>query len=275
MKSISKNKHLWPAFIRAIDRYHLIANGDKIAACVSGGKDSFAMALCLQELARQSKLAHRQNFDVIFLCMDPGYSPADRATIEQTAQTLGIPLEFFPSPIFDTVTKVGGAPCYLCARMRRGYLYAAAKERGCNKIALAHHLDDIAETIVMNLFYNAQVKSMPPQLASKNFPGMQLIRPFCLERERDIVNWRDANDLKFIHCACPLGKCGNVGKRQATKELLTQLEQTNPNLIRNIYKALDSNSTDNEKNSWRQNYSMEKYENIWGNKWNIFGRFWL
>ncbi len=244
MKSISKNKHLWPAFIRAVDRYHLIDDGDKIAVCVSGGKDSFALALCLQELCRQSRLAQRQNFEVIYLCMDPGYSAQDRATIERTAAQLGIPLEFFSAPIFDIVTKAGGTPCYLCARMRRGNLYAAAQERGCNKIALAHHLDDIAETIVMNLTQNAQIKTMPVKIASKNFPGMTLIRPFCLERERDIINWRDANELQFIHCGCPLGQCEQIGKRQETKNWLAQIEQTNPAAILNIYKALDRHATE-------------------------------
>lgn len=239
MKSISKNKHLWPSFIRAIDQYHLINEGDKIAVCVSGGKDSFALALCMQELCRQSRLAKRQNFEVIFLCMDPGYTPQDRATIEQTAQKLNIPLEFFSAPIFEVVTKAGGTPCYLCARMRRGNLYAAAQERGCNKIALAHHMDDIAETIMMNLFQNAKVKTMPVQLASQNFPGMTLIRPFCLERERDIINWQEANDLQFIHCGCPLGQCDRIGKRQETKEFLKQIEKNNPVAVLNIFKALD------------------------------------
>ena len=239
MKSISKNKHLWPAFIRAVEQYHLIDDGDKIAICVSGGKDSFALALCMQELCRQSRLAKRQNFDVIFLCMDPGYTTKDRAIIEKTAHELGIPLEFFQTPIFDVVTKAGGTPCYLCARMRRGNLYAAAQERGCNKIALAHHMDDIAETVMMNLIQNAQVKTMPVKIASKNFPGMTLIRPFCLERERDIANWRDANGLHFIHCGCPLGECENMGKRYETKQWLSQIEQKNPVAILNIYKALD------------------------------------
>lgn len=248
MKSISKNKHLWPAFIRAVDQYHLINDGDKIAVCVSGGKDSFALAVCMQELCRQSRLAHRQNFEVVFLCMDPGYNPNDRATIEQTAHELGITLDFFNAPIFDIVTQSGGTPCYLCARMRRGNLYAAAQSRGCNKIALAHHLDDIAETIMMNLMQNAQIKSMPVKLKSKNFPGMTLIRPFCLERERDIINWRDANDLKFIHCGCPLSDSNRIGKRQETKGWLTDIEQTNPNAILNIYKALDRHGPTNDEN---------------------------
>lgn len=239
MKSISKNKHLWPAFIRAIDRYQLIEDGDKIAVCVSGGKDSFALALCMQELCRQSKLAKRQNFSVIFLCLNPGYSAQDLQTVKNTAAQLGIPLEFVDYPIFDIVTKVGGSPCYLCARMRRGNLYAAAQARGCNKIALAHHMDDVAETIIMNLLYNAKAKTMPPKLTSQNFQNMTLIRPFCLEREQDIINWRDANALQFIHCGCPLGQCGTVGKRQATKMLLAEIEKDNPVAVLNIYKALD------------------------------------
>lgn len=249
MKSISKNKHLWPAFIRAVDQYQLIEEHDKIAVCVSGGKDSFALALCMQELCRQSRLAKRQNFEVIFLCMDPGYSTEDRKIIEQTAQELCIPLEFFSAPIFDIVTQAGGTPCYLCARMRRGNLYAEAQKRGCNKIALAHHLDDIAETIMMNLMQNAKVKTMPVKLKSQNFANMTLIRPFCLERERDIVNWRDANNLHFIHCACPLADREQTSKRQETKKWLAQIEQNNPVAILNIYKALDrenTNSTENE-----------------------------
>lgn len=240
MKSISKNKHLWPPFIRAVDKYNLINEGDKIAVCVSGGKDSFALALCMQELARQSKLAKRQNFEVIFLCMNPGYSKKDLQTVKDTAKQLGIPLEFFDAPIFKVVTKAGGSPCYLCARMRRGNLYAAAQARGCNKIALAHHMDDIAETIMMNLLYNAKAKTMPVKLSSKNFPGMTLIRPFCLVREPDIVNWRDANELQFIHCGCPLGECDKIGKRQETKMLLASLQESAPHAVLNLYKALDS-----------------------------------
>ena len=244
MKSISKNKRIWPPLIRAVEKYHLIDNGDKIAVCVSGGKDSFALALCMQELARQSKLAHRENFEVIFLCMNPGYSEADLHTVQTTARQLGIPLEIFDTPIFKVVTKSGGTPCYLCARMRRGYLYAAARERGFNKIALAHHMDDIAETVLMNLFYNAKTKTMPVKLNSKNFPGMQLIRPFCLVREADITKWRDANDLHFIHCGCPLGECDRMGKRQATKQLLANLSTDYSQIVPNIYKALDSSRED-------------------------------
>ncbi len=238
MKSISKNKNIWSPFIKGVNRYNLIDDGDKIAVCVSGGKDSFALAICMKELARQSKLAGRQNFEVIFLCMDPGYKKDILKKIKDNAKLLDIPLEFFKSNIFDVVENVGGSPCYLCARMRRGNLYAEAKSRGCNKIALAHHMDDIAETIMMNLLYNAKNKGMPHKLQSKNFENMTLIRPFSLLRERDIISWRDSNELSFISSACPLGACEKVGKRKQTKILLSEIEKANPVAVLNIYKSM-------------------------------------
>ena len=199
-KSLRKKfrKEIWSKFTKAVNTYELVKPGDKIAVCISGGKDSMLMAKCFQEL----KLHDKFDFDVKFLVMDPGYSPRNRQVIEENARILNIPITVFESDIFESVYNIEKSPCYLCARMRRGHLYAYAKELGCNKIALGHHYDDVIETILMGMLYGAQVQTMMPKLHSTNFEGMELIRPLYLVREDDIKAWRDYNGLNFIQCAC-------------------------------------------------------------------------
>lgn len=205
-------KELWTPFIKAIKEYQLISDGDRIAVCISGGKDSMLMAKLFQELRAHG----RQNFGVVFLVMNPGYNQVNHQAVLENAKLLGIPIEVFHTEIFDFVAKQGGSPCYLCARMRRGHLYSKAKELGCNKIALGHHYDDVIETILMGMLYGGQVQTMLPKLHSTNFPGMELIRPMYLIREKDILRWRDYNDLHFIQCACRLtescASCGGTEK---------------------------------------------------------------
>ena len=191
-------KSIWRKFTKAINTYELVKPGDKIAVCISGGKDSMLMAKLFQELQRH----HKVNFDLVFLVMDPGYSKENRAIIENNAKKLGIPITVFESDIFDAVFEIEKSPCYLCARMRRGHLYHKAQELGCNKIALGHHYDDVIETILMGMLYGAQMQTMMPKLHSTNFEGMQLIRPLYLVREDDIKKWRDYNHLYFLQCAC-------------------------------------------------------------------------
>ena len=191
-------KSIWNPFIAAVKRYELVEPGDCIAVCVSGGKDSFVLAKLMQELRRHTD----RPFELVFLVMDPGYNPENRRLIEENARTLGIPIDIFESDIFDVTVQVDKNPCYLCARMRRGCLYARAQERGCNKIALGHHFSDVVETTLLGLFYGAQLQAMPPKLRSKNFPGMELIRPLYCVHEDAILNWRNYNQLRFLQCAC-------------------------------------------------------------------------
>ncbi|MDR3216073.1 MAG: tRNA 2-thiocytidine biosynthesis protein TtcA [Clostridiaceae bacterium] len=228
---------IWKRFIAAVNEFKLIEDGDKIAVCMSGGKDSMLLAKCMQELKRHGK----NNFEAVFLVMDPGYNDINRQTIENNAKLLNVPVEIFTSDIFNVVAKAGGSPCYLCARMRRGHLYGKAKELGCNKIALGHHFDDVAETILMSMFFTGQYRTMMPKLKSKNFEGMELIRPLYYVEEADIINWRNLNDLEFIQCACRFTEncsvCDNGGggsKRQEMKYLLKQLRRDNPRTAQNI-----------------------------------------
>ena len=202
-------KTIWSPFTKAVKQYELVKEGDKVAVCISGGKDSMLMAKLFQEL----KLHNKFPFEVEFLVMDPGYSPDNRHVIEENARKLGIPVHIFESDIFDAVYTIEKSPCYLCARMRRGYLYNYAKELGCNKIALGHHYDDVIETILMGMLYGAQVQTMMPKLHSTNFEGMELIRPLYLVREDDIKAWRDYNHLHFIQCACKFTWAGSAGNR--------------------------------------------------------------
>ena len=190
-------KELWNPFIAAVKRYELIAPGDRIAVCISGGKDSMVLAKLMQELQRHTE----QPFELVFLVMDPGYAPANRALIEENAARLGIPITVFRSDIFDVAYQVEKNPCYLCARMRRGFLYSKAQELGCNKIALGHHLSDVLETTLLGLFYGAQLQTMPPKLRSRNFPGMELIRPLYCVHEDAIIAWKNYNGLRFLQCA--------------------------------------------------------------------------
>jgi tRNA(Ile)-lysidine synthase TilS/MesJ len=233
-----------------VREYKLIDDGDKIAVCVSGGKDSFCLALCMQELQRQSELAQKQKFDVVFLCMNPGYTAETLKTVKGNAKLLNIPLTFSKSNIFKVVERTDRSPCYLCAKMRRGHLYAEAKRLGCNKIALAHHNDDVIETVMMNLLYQGRVQTMLPKLKSKNFTDMQLIRPFCLVRETDIIKWRIYNDLEFIKCACPLTEtqCSvageKIGKRMEVKMLLSEIAEANEAAPQNIYNAMNKINAD-------------------------------
>ena len=191
-------KSLWNPFIAAVKRYELVEPGDRIAVCISGGKDSVVLAKLMQELQRHTE----QPFELTFLVMDPGYNPANRALILENAEKLGIPVQIFESDIFDVTVQVEKNPCYLCARMRRGFLYAKAQELGCNKIALGHHFSDVVETTLLGLFYGAQLQAMPPKLKSRNFPGMELIRPLYCVHEDAIIAWKNYNDLRFLQCAC-------------------------------------------------------------------------
>lgn len=235
-------KTIWCRFTKAIREYELVKEGDKVAVCISGGKDSMLMAKLFQELKRHNKFP----FEVVFLVMDPGYSPENRQIIENNARKLNIPVTIFESDIFESVFNIEKSPCYLCARMRRGYLYHKAQELGCNKIALGHHYDDVIETILMGMLYGAQVQTMMPKLHSTNFEGMELIRPLYLVREDDIKKWRDYNDLHFIQCACKFTDtcttCGgeNASKRVEVKNLIRQLKETNPFVEGNIFKSVEN-----------------------------------
>lgn len=245
-KSIRKKFHksLFSRFARAINDYQLVQENDRIAVCISGGKDSMLMAKLFQELKRHNKFP----FELTFLVMDPGYSPANRQLIEHNARLLNIPITIFESEIFDAVYTIEKSPCYLCARMRRGYLYSKARELGCNKIALGHHYDDVIETILMGMLYGGQVQTMMPKLHSTNFEGLELIRPMYLIREEDICHWRDYNDLHFLQCACRFTdtcqSCeqdqGSLSKRQEIKHLIAELKKTNPFVEGNIFKSVEN-----------------------------------
>ena len=240
-------KKIWCKFTKAINQYELVKEGDRIAVCISGGKDSMLMAKLFQEL----KLHNKFEFDVKFLVMDPGYSPANRKVIEENARKLNIPIHIFESDIFESVFNVEKSPCYLCARMRRGHLYHFAQELGCNKIALGHHYDDVIETILMGMLYGSQIQTMMPKLHSTNFEGMELIRPLYLVREDDIKAWRDYNNLRFIQCACKFTDtcttCNNEenrSKRVEIKELIKTLKQINPYVEGNIFKSIENVNLD-------------------------------
>ena len=245
-KSIRKkfHKQIFSPFAKACKTYNLINEGDHIAVCISGGKDSMLMAKLFQEIKRHRKV----NFELTFLVMDPGYNKENRAIIENNAKQLGIPITIFESNIFDAVDTVEKNPCYLCARMRRGYLYSRAKELGCNKIALGHHYDDVIETILMGMLYGGQVQTMMPKLHSTNFEGMELIRPMYLIRETDICKWRDYNELHFLQCACHFTEtcstCHEDGttssKRLEIKKLIAMLKEANPYVENNIFKSVEN-----------------------------------
>ena len=236
-------KKIWSKFTKAINTYELVKPGDKIAVCISGGKDSMLMAKCFQEL----KVHNKFDFEVKFLVMDPGYSLENRKVIEDNAKKLNIPITIFESDIFESVFNVEKSPCYLCARMRRGHLYHFAKDMGCNKIALGHHYDDVIETILMGMLYSGQIQTMMPKLHSTNFEGMELIRPLYLVREDDIKAWRDYNDLHFIQCACKFTDtcttCNNEenqSKRIEIKNLISELKKTNRFVEGNIFKSVEN-----------------------------------
>ncbi|MBS5114309.1 MAG: tRNA 2-thiocytidine biosynthesis protein TtcA [Erysipelotrichaceae bacterium] len=237
-------KVIWRPFVKAINEYELIKDGDRIAVCISGGKDSMLMAKCFQELKKHGK----NNFDVEFMVMDPGYAPENLQMIKDNAQKLNIPIKIFNSNIFEIVEHIDNTPCYLCARMRRGYLYRYAQELGCNKIALGHHFDDVIETILMSMFYGSEIKTMMPKLHSDNYEGMELIRPMYLIKENDIIRWREYHHLTFLQCACKLTRSihevGGGSKRNEMKELIKQYRKIYPNVDINIFRSIHNINLD-------------------------------
>lgn len=238
-------KELWCPFIKSVKRYELVREGDKIAVCISGGKDSFLLAKCMQELQRHGEAP----FSLEFIVMDPGYAPQNRALIEENAARLGVPVRIFESDIFAVVDSVGtGSPCYLCARMRRGFLYEFAKKCGCNKIALGHHFDDVVGTTLLSMFYGAEIKTMMPKLHSTSHEGMELIRPLYAVRERDVVAWAEYNGLKFLNCACRfterVADKEEESKRREMKQLVAQMEKTNPAAADNVFRSLHNVALD-------------------------------
>lgn len=259
-------KELWKPFILAVKRYELIQEGDKIAVCISGGKDSMLMAKLMQELQRHSKV----HFETVFLVMDPGYNEINRRKIEQNAALLNVPITIFETDVFDVANSSEHNPCYLCARMRRGYLYSKAKELGCNKIALGHHFDDVIETILMGMLYGAQVQTMMPKLHSTNFPGMELIRPLYLVREEDIIHWMNYNDLHFIQCACRFtescASCGGTekgSKRAEIKDLIRELRKKNPYIEKNIFRSVENvnlNTVIGYKKNGVRHHFLDEYD---------------
>ncbi len=259
------HKCLFSPFARGINTYSLLSEGDHVAVCISGGKDSFLMALLFRELKRHDKFP----FSLSFLVMDPGYSEKNLALIRENAALMGLPIEIFPSPIFGAVDQVDKNPCYLCARMRRGYLYSKARELGCNKIALGHHYDDVIETILMGMLYGAQLQTMMPKLHSTNFPGMELIRPMYLVREEDIIRYWKENGMHFLRCACRLTERledpdgWGESKRLEIKELIRSLKKTNPYIEGNIFKSVENVNLDTliaYKRKGVRHHFLEDYE---------------
>ena len=229
-------KEIWARFVKGVKEFELVNEGDKIAVCISGGKDSFLLAKCMQELKRHGKV----NFDIVFICMNPGYNEKNLELIKSNAKLLDIDLHIFETDIFDIVSKEKTSPCYLCARMRRGNLYAEAKRLGCNKIALGHHFDDVVETILLSLLYASEYKTMMPKLHSENFEGMELIRPMYYIREHDILRWVKSNNLTFLNCACKFTEKENYdkkSKRKEIKDLVSKLKKINPAVDYNIFKS--------------------------------------
>ncbi len=231
-------KTIWNNFVGAVQEYELISEGDRIAVCISGGKDSVLMALCLRHLKAFSPV----NFDLEYLVMDPGYNPLNRKLIEENCKLLKIDATIFESDIFEVADNAGGAPCYLCARMRRGCLYSKAKELGCNKIALGHHFNDVIETVMMSMMYSSEIKTMLPKLHSTNFEGMELIRPLYKVKEKDIISWSNYNGLKFLQCACKMTEKNadieGLSKRKETKKLIEDIKKFNPNADDNIFRSI-------------------------------------
>lgn len=261
-------KQLWTPFVVAVKRYELIQAGDKIAVCISGGKDSMLMAKLMQELQRHSEVP----YELEFLVMDPGYNTRNRQKIESNAALMNIPITVFETNIFDVANQAEKNPCYLCARMRRGHLYKKAQQLGCNKIALGHHFNDVIETTVMSMFYGSQLQAMPPKLHSTNFPCMTLIRPLYCIREEDILAWCRYNNLEFIQCACrftenmTVSACGSSSsKRQETKLLLRQLRQTNPNIENSIFRSIHAVALDTMpgfKSEGQEHSFLERFDRI-------------
>jgi len=262
-------KTIWSRFTKAINTYDLVKPGDKIAVCISGGKDSMLMAKCFQEL----KLHNKFDFEVKFLVMDPGYNAANRKMIEENAKRLHVPVTIFESDIFESVFHIEKSPCYLCARMRRGHLYYYAEELGCNKIALGHHYDDVIETILMGMLYGGQIQTMMPKLHSTNFTGMELIRPMYLIREHNIKAWRDYNELQFLQCACKFTEAcdtsdnkENSSKRIEIRKLIKTLKKTNSFVEGNIFKSVENVNLDTiiaYKQHGEKHYFLDRYDDEW------------
>ena len=240
-------KTIWSRFIQAINEYKLIEDGDKIAVCISGGKDSMLMAKCFQELKKHGN----DNFEVVYLCMNPGYNEKNKEKIIENAKLLNVPIQMFETNIFNVVTRIDNNPCYICARMRRGYLYNKARELGCNKIALGHHFDDVIETILMGMLYGSQVQTMMPKLHSTFHKGMELIRPMYFVNEADILAWKNKNNLDFLQCACKFteeytrtnNKEGE-SKRKEVKDLIANLRKINPKVDINIFRSVENVNLD-------------------------------
>lgn len=238
-------KEIWSKFVKAVSDYELIKENDNIMVCISGGKDSFLMAKCIEELARHGKV----KFNAHYVVMDPGYNDYNRDMIIDNARVLNVDINMFNSNIFDVVGAADGSPCYLCARMRRGFLYSKARELGCNKIALGHHFDDVIETTLLSMFYGSEIKTMMPKLHSTNFEGIELIRPLYLVKESDIISWKNFNELTFINCACRFTEgCSIINdgtsKRKEIKELIKNMKKINKNVDHNIFKSLDNINLD-------------------------------
>lgn len=261
-KSIIKKyrKEIWSKFVTAIKEYELIKEGDKIAVCISGGKDSMLLAKCMQELQRHGVY----KFELEFIVMDPGYYIDNLNLIKENAELLNIPITIFNTDIFEVVSVHGAKePCYLCARMRRGHLYAKAKELGCNKIALGHHFDDVIETIMMNILYNGSHQTMLPKLKSQNFEDIELIRPLYFVEEESIKKWRNYNELKFMNCGCMITVCSSSTKRGEIKKMIKELDKVNPYIKKNIFKSSENVNLDAllgyKKNKISHNY-LEDYD---------------
>ena len=263
-------RELWTPFITAVQRYALVEPGDRIAVCISGGKDSMLMAKLMQELERHGHTP----FEAVYLCMDPGYNEINRAKIESNARLLNIPIVIFESDIFAVANNTDRSPCYLCAKMRRGHLYAKAKELGCNKIALGHHFNDVIETTLMGMLWSGMLQAMPPKLHSQNFPGMELIRPLYRVHEEDIIAWKNHHELEFLQCACRFTEnctmCDNGGggsKRQDTKTLIRRLKRDNPNIEKSIFNAVHTVNIDTFpgwKSGGEEHSFLERYGNLDG-----------
>lgn len=258
-------KEIWNPFLIALKEYKLVNAGDKIAVCISGGKDSMLMAKLLQELHKYSEVP----FELVYLVMDPGYNEKNRKQIEHNAELLNIPITVFETNIFDVTSKTEKSPCYLCARMRRGHLYKKAQDLGCNKIALGHHFNDVIETTLLGMFYGSQLQSMPPKLHSTNFEGMELIRPMYCISESAIIKWRNYNNLEFLQCACRFTEnCENgtgESKRQEIKALIAELKKTNPNIEKSIFNSIHSVCLDTMvgyKSKGEEHSFLDDYDNL-------------
>ena len=257
-------KDIWSKFVKGVSDYKLINENDNIMVCISGGKDSFLLAKCIQELQRHGKV----KFNAHYVVMDPGYNEYNRGFIEDNAKILNVPIEIFESNIFDVVSETSDSPCYLCARMRRGYLYSKAKELGCNKIALGHHFDDVIETTLLSMFYGSEFKTMMPKLHSTNFPGLELIRPLYLVHENDIIAWKNYCNLTFLNCACKFTeRCitEDISKRKEIKKLIKDLKKVNPNIDHNIFKSAD-NVNMNCILGWHKNGEEHSFLDEYDNK---------